>query len=360
MGSVAVKKAERQGRHLLVRVVGWLLAVRRKPVSLPPAPRILLVRLDERVGNMLLMLPLIDSLRARFPRAQIDLLASVKTQALMSEHTPINTFLPFRKKALRHHDGPFGTLFRLRRSRYDLAIDAANPTDPSATQALLVRFSGARHKVGVDFPGFGRMFSAPVTLPDPNAHEIDLRLALLLPVPGHARLHDLTLTALPALAEPSPVADWFRAHAQTRYAVLNIGARLTEKRLDANAYAMVARTLLEHALTPVLTYGPSEAALAQETVAHCKEALLAPPTTLIELGHLMHRARAVVTCDTGPMHLAVALHTPTCGIFVSTEPSRYGHPRPPHLVMDVRQGPLAEQLSMLDAWLATLEPKAAL
>jgi ADP-heptose:LPS heptosyltransferase len=82
------------------------------------------------------------------------------------------------------------------------------------------------------------------------------------------------------------------------------------------------------------------------------EAELAPPTGLTDLADLMHCARAVVSCDTGPMHLAVAVGTPTCGVFVSTDPSRYGYAEAPNLVLDVRSAPL--DVGPVEQWLRGL------
>jgi ADP-heptose:LPS heptosyltransferase len=283
-------------------------------------------------------------------------LASVKTEPLVASHPALHACLPFRKQALFAPDGPLRTPARLRRGRYDLIIDAANPTDPSTTQAILVRLSGATHTVGVDFPGFGRMFSAPVALPDPAAHEIDLRLALLAPLPGDAVSRRMRLDELPALGPASAPVRFLASPGIEPRVVVNLGARLSEKRLTAETYAAIAEAVERAGARVVLTYGPSEAVLAERVGRLCPGALLGPPTTLVELGHVFKASRAVVTCDTGPMHLAVAVGAPTCGIFVSTEPSRYGHAESPHLVVDARGRPAEVWLADIDGWLKRTLP----
>src|SRR5688500_14739701 len=94
------KRLERLGRWLLVVVLGRLLLVRRRQVTLPEKPRLLVVRLDERLGNLLMTTPLLKSLRARFPAATIDLLASAKNAALLAGHPALDRVIPFRKRAL--------------------------------------------------------------------------------------------------------------------------------------------------------------------------------------------------------------------------------------------------------------------
>ena len=346
-----LKAIERLGRRILVGLLSRCLGTRRRPVALPEAPRILVVRLDERVGNMVLLLPLLESLKLRFPDARLDLLASVKTEPLFASHPTLAAFLSFRKKALFAPDGPLRAPWRLRCRRYDLAIDAANPTDPSTTQAILVRLAGARHTVGVDFPGFGRMFTAPVALANPEAHEIDLRLALLSPIPGKGRTRRMRIATLPALGTTSATAALLTAGSTEARVILNLGARLPEKRLSAETYASVARAIRKKGAHVILTYGPAETDLAATVSRLCPEASVAPPTDLVELAHLLRVSRAVVTCDTGPMHLAVAIGTPTCGIFVSTEPTRYGHADPPHLVVDARSKAVETWLPTVETWI---------
>jgi heptosyltransferase-3 len=340
MSAAGARKAlERAGRGLLVRALGFL-GVRRRAVVLPPAARILVIRLDERLGNLLLLTPVLASLRARFPAASLDVLGQARGAAVLGGHPAIDAFLPYRKWALLAADGPLRTLLRLRRRRYDLCMDLSNPTDPSATQAILTRLSGARHTVGADRPGFGRLYSAPVRIDAQLRHEVALRLQLLAPLPGAGRVEALSVAPLP-VPPGSPVSAFVDGLAATPYALCNLGARLPEKRLSPATYAALAREALEAGLLPVLAYGPAERGLAEATAAQVPEARLAPPSTVPELALLMRHARAVISCDTGPMHLAVACGTPTCAIFVSTDPARYGHPHPPHLILDARTAPPA-------------------
>ena len=97
----------------------------------------------------------------------------------------------------------------------------------------------------------------------------------------------------------------------------------------------------------VVTWGPAEESLAAATVAAATvaqaagAAVLAPPTDLVQLTAILRQARRLLTCDTGPMTLGVAVGPPTLGIFVATEPARYGYTQPPHAVVDARSRPVA-------------------
>jgi ADP-heptose:LPS heptosyltransferase len=61
--------------------------------------------------------------------------------------------------------------------------------------------------------------------------------------------------------------------------------------------------------------GPAELPLAERIVAASgRHAQLAPPTSMTQLGALCRRAALFVGSDTGPLHLAVAVGTPTISL----------------------------------------------
>lgn len=347
----SIKWFERLGRWLLVWIFSFLLQRKQKPIVLGKQPKILVVRLDERVGNALLLLPMMLSLRNSFPNAHIHLLGSNKIEKLMADQRALDAFLPFEKRALFSAKGPLLTPFRLAQNQYDLAIDAANPTDPSFTQAVLVRLSGATHTVGTDLPEFVRLYSAPVKMGDSLLHEIDLRLTLLQPLPNVHTSRWLVLDPKPHADATSGVWQWLQGLAKGPLIIVNVGARTKEKLLLADQYAALCRQVSRHDGSVALTFGPRESELAHAIKNMHPDVLLAPPTNLLELATLMKHAHAVISCDTGPMHLAVALEIPTCSIFVATDPGRFGHHHDPHLVVDARTEPLEAQFDKISNWI---------
>ena len=97
----------------------------------------------------------------------------------------------------------------------------------------------------------------------------------------------------------------------------------------------MAKVLLSSGIQPIVTWGPGEENLAKSVVSAAEGSLLAPPTDLDELAALMERAQLSICNNTGPMHLSVAVGTPTLGLFVKMDISRWGHPDPPHRMVDL-------------------------
>jgi ADP-heptose:LPS heptosyltransferase len=201
--------------------------------------------------------------------------------------------------------------------------------------------------IGFAQPGMETMVTHAVAPPASDMHEIDMRLSLLDVLDGDALHRGVSIAPPDAEAIGAEVRDYNLGDPSL---ILNIGARLKTKQLTATQYAKLATACSELGRKVVLTYGPSERAVAEE-VANASSATLAPPTHLMELAFLMQRAQCVVTCDTGPMHLSVALGTPTCGLFVDTGPQRFGYNEAPNLAIDLREKTMEAAVDELRVWL---------
>jgi heptosyltransferase-2 len=81
-------------------------------------------------------------------------------------------------------------------------------------------------------------------------------------------------------------------------------------------------------LRAVLAPGPGEEAVARAVAAHSltdPRVLDSPVTSLPELAALIARATLVLTNDTGPRHIAVALGTPVVSLLGPTDPRHTAH-----------------------------------
>ena len=98
--------------------------------------------------------------------------------------------------------------------------------------------------------------------------------------------------------------------------LINPGAGWETKLWGACNYAQLALQLRRQLELPVVfTYGPGEEGLIEEVLrASAPGTIVAFPTDLLQFAALCQRARLMVAGDTGPLHLAVALGTPTVAI----------------------------------------------
>lgn len=340
--------ARRRLIQSLAAVGGYREAPR--PIVLSTAPRILLIRLDPRLGNRLLLLPLMRTLKKRFASAEIDFLGHSRSASFFANHPDLNRYIAFDKRRAFGREGWLFCLRALGRRRYDVCIDAGNPTDPSATQALVTRLIGARYSVGASHRYYRDFYTHPVTCAPAGPHEVDMRLSLLGPLPGTLIEKE---ARLPAPSRPISVAlDRLMTNKPRVDCLLFVGARLAAKQLSQESYLDVARLIEAAGCRPVIVGGLGDHQVADEIFKALPTVVCAPELDVAELAWLMAHVRAVLSCDTGPMHLAVAVGTPTCALFVSTDPARYGPRGRQHRSVDARARDRSLWLPEVRAFLA--------
>jgi heptosyltransferase-1 len=137
---------------------------------------------------------------------------------------------------------------------------------------------------------------------------------------------DTREVTFPLAAVDSPALTMLRSSVKGRFALINPGAAWPNKRWPADRFGETAAFLHEtRGLTPVVLWGPGEEDLARSVVSASRNsAVLAPPTRVPDLVALSREASLVVSGDTGPLHIASAVGTPTVSLFGPTNPERNG------------------------------------
>lgn len=127
-----------------------------KRPHLPPSShqpeRILVIKFRHH-GDMLLTTPVIRSLTAAWPEAEIDVLLYEETRAMLACHPDIHRIYAidrtWKKEGLRFQLGQEWRLLKiLRQQRYDVVVNLADQW----RSAIITRFTGAPVRLGFDFP----------------------------------------------------------------------------------------------------------------------------------------------------------------------------------------------------------------
>ena len=330
---------------MLSRVLAWLLRTIARKQTDQPIRKILVVRVDERVGNVLLTTPLLAATERAFPEARVTcLVARSKSFVLEGEFQ----WMPYEKKNFFSRPIAFFRRWTLiRKARFDVAIDASHWHAFSTTSAFLTLWSGAPRRVLHD-RGLARLFATDL-VPKPVSIEPEVvsKLALLGPL-TRAVSQDVLMKTRLGQKGSAEVSAWFNENLGPHpFVLLFPGGRKPEHRADPQLFEEAGRAALQKGHLPLVAYGPGEHSLASSVATAC-DGLLSPPTDLEELAFLMRHARAVVTNDTGPMHLAVALKRPTLSLFVASESGRWGHPVPFHCCLEAPDaGQVADSIASL-------------
>jgi heptosyltransferase II len=331
------------------------------PADTPSGDRIL-VRGVNWLGDAIMTTPALQRLREARPDAQITLLAPEKLGELWRGHPSLDAVLTFASG-----ESLWSTAGRLRAGQFQTALVLPN-SHRSALEVWLARIprrigcaqpwrnwllthtvarGSSQHRMRkrsvsevnhlIHHPD-GRAQPAAPRAPGTSVHHIHgyLRLAAALgakPEPAPPRL-EVTAAEI-RQAEQALLAD---ARSQVQNPVpgkplvllgLTPGAEYgPAKRWPAASFAAVARDVsrsLEHCLWLAFG-GGGEWEICEEVARLAGGGVLnlAGKTSLRQLMALLKLCRAVLTNDTGPMHVAAALGTPVVVPFGSTSPELTG------------------------------------
>ena len=271
--------------------------------------RVLIVK-PSSLGDVVHALPVLRLLRHAHPRARIDWWLAPGLFPLLREDPDITELIPFHKRDPRAW---LNALQRVRAHRYDLVIDLQGLAR-SGVMAWLA--SGAR-SIGLDLgrEGARAFYDEVVPRPAASAHAVDWYLAVAQRLGLDT---DVPYEWLPKSGDDEAETDTDAGHI-----ALIPGARWENKRWPATHFRELTEKLL--AGRPKLrfaVYGDGgDAGLAAQIVAGRTDAIVdrTGGTSLPELVAHLRSAAAVITNDTGPMHIAAALGRPVIGLFGPTD-----------------------------------------
>jgi len=278
---------------------------------------ILIVRLSA-LGDVVHAIPAAAALRRAFPHARIDWLIEARHRDIADLVTVIDRVVVVRESTV---GGWTRVLRELRRARYDVALDFQGLTK----SAVLARGSGARRVAGFSLRDLREKIARPFYTSAADAeggHAILKNLRLLQTV----GIDDSRIEFPLAHLDSPALAALRRSIGDARFVLINPGAAWPNKRWPAERFGALAAAIRhDSALVPIVLWGPGEEELARTVIASSSGAAeLAAPTSVRDIVAISRAADLFVAGDTGPLHIAMAVGTPTVSLFGPTNPVRNG------------------------------------
>ena len=283
---------------------------------------ILLIRLYF-IGDVLLSTPVINALKTAFPAARLSVLIKKRARGVLAGNPFVDEVVEYDGPVRYHSPVWLGSLAaRLRRARYDLAVDLTG--DLRSSWLLCAAEPGFR--VGFNHAGCGFLLDRAIPY-RASGHVVDHLLASVA-----------SIGALPADALPRMfVGDAERAAARALLARLGLddrrpflavcpGAGSALRRWPAERFGALAAAALDRSgLSTVVTGAGDEAPLADAVVGASRGAAVsaAGATDLRALAALLGLARAFVGNDSGTMHVAASQGTPVVALFGQNTPELF-------------------------------------
>lgn len=285
-------------------------------------PRRILVVMTRRIGDVLLVTPLIRSLKAHWPQAGIDALVFAGTAGVLAANPDLHEVITVSERPTASaHSKLLARLFR----RYDLALSAL-----SGDRSTLYAWLAGKRRFGLlglesSQRWKRRLLDGWVPFDDLDTHTVAMNLQLsdLLGVPRHADVIAAWSEADGVQAREAMTFD----PAQQPYMVIHPYPKFNYKMWRLAGWAEFGNWAALRGLRVVVT-GSNDAAeldyVAQLLALLPRDAVsVAGRLTLGQVAWVLHRAALYVGPDTATTHMAAALHVPTVALFGPSNPVKW-------------------------------------
>lgn len=352
----------------------------RRPALTPEAlltltpERILIVRQQDQMGDVICSTPAIRAVREKWPAARIALVAASAHAGVFRHNPHIDELILFDKRGLRRPLALVRLLRTLRAFDPELAL-VLNTVSFSLTSALIGLASGARFLVGGNSAPFGSDFAPSVySLTLPARPDLDRNAVLhaLWPLQSVGiDTNNLRTVLEPGLEERRQAARLFAElgiEQPERVWAMHPGARKPQNLWPTERFAEVAACAARAGNPVLVLQGPHE----QDIITAFRRELgrllehnppararvrVAPPVPIGVFAAILQQVERFLCNDTGVMHVAGAARVPTVALFGHTDPRLW---KPPYAEVVAirspfrRDDPRGEQFG----WLEQIEPEA--
>jgi heptosyltransferase III len=317
-------------RKVARRLMRMVFGSHGQPTSQPlPSKgiyRILVCHVSHSLGNTLLLTPLLSELEKVYPAAEVDILTrSPIADDVYGHFFSVQRIFRLPAHGVGHPFQFFGTLRRMRKIRYDLAIDA----DPlSQTGRLLMLLSNSTYTLGFSSPKKHGEITHPVPLPEKLESKGQRPVYLLrsamgrdtatdYPVPDirlGTREREQGRAALARSLAASGIASPGRG-------IIGIFANATGPKLLGEAWWARFIQVLEahhpeHRIVEILP-ASGQSMLGSRYPGYYS-------SDLRKIASVLSGLAVYISADCGIMHLACASDVPTMGIFTVTNGGEWG------------------------------------
>lgn len=294
----------------------------------------LLIVKSSSLGDIIHALPAVLAFKAAHPEAQIDWLIERDLAPLLSGHKVIRRLLKFDSRGPRRNPrsmAPYRQfvrdMARLRQVRYDLVVDLQR----LIKSAVLLGFVRAKKRVGFSSsacrePLAALAYSRHVSVDYYNDPVREQYLAVLQAV-SDKRL-------VPPIAPHLTPMDWALRSAARKmgkvwdqpFGIALLGAGFETKAWPFEHWLELLDRMPRDQPVVLTWADEKERTKCISLASFIRQAVVSPALSLPELVAICKQAKWVVGGDTGPLHLAAGLDTPTVSFFGPTHKRRDAPP----------------------------------
>jgi heptosyltransferase-1 len=286
----------------------------------------ILILKPSSLGDVIQAMPVLRLLKRRHPHSQIYWWIFTDLQPLMDDDPDLTGVFAFNRRQW-HSPRCWHELFTSIQQMRALAFDYVIDLQSLARSAGMAWLASGACTIGLDDSreGAHAVYDVAIPRPSPQTHAVDWYLSVLrwleVPVTWDFEWLPRRIPTITAMIQKWPLnsGSWL---------VLLPGARWPNKRWPVEHFAQLVEGLAaaHPCLRFVILGSAVDQPLGQVIARACPQRCLdlTGHSSLPEMVEWIRASVAVVTNDTGPMHVAAALGKPVIALFGPTDPRRTG------------------------------------
>ena len=312
-----LKKLEIFGRKLMFRIIAPGVSAANTLPALPDGAiidRVLIMRQD-RIGDMIMTLPLLRRLREIHPDLSITVVAS-ESNSIILKHEEDISVITYDKSP-----GKFiSSLLAARDFMPDAVVDMH--MHDSTTSFIYAAFSGAEWKLHID-----RENRLPFNIrveASQDGHIMDAFSGLLSGLGKKVETEELVREiSLSDIETDFAESFWSGLDAAPEDCIaVNISAGGENRWWGVDRYREVCRGIISLGMRPLLLYAPEHKKRAELIAMPEADTLFSPLTpTILHVAALIHNVRLLISPDTSVIHIAASSGIPVVGMYLPFDPS---------------------------------------
>ncbi len=293
----------------------------RIPADSNSFDRVLVFRLDNRLGNSILILSLVQVIKRRMPKIQVDVMMTSRFLEIYQQHPDIHELIPYDQNYLLSRPWRYLSLLQNLRSRkYDVVFSSSNPNAFSISQAILARLITRKHAVGFNWQHSNRIFTDVVN-GNTQIHYAAAQVDLWRYFDPDAEYERPRLYfTLKDLLPVNKLLFWLGATGN--------------KKLPVDLILKLIDIFSGLSIKFELAAGPHDHGLIEVLPDEIQRQVLALSGTLKETATFFKNYKVICTPDTGPLHLAAALNIPLIQVFIGSNSTWYAYRGENFLLID--------------------------
>jgi heptosyltransferase II len=288
------------------------------------------------IGDVVLTLPVIQSLRRAYPVARISVVARTPADELLLGHPAIDTVLILPSGSENGYWQKIKFARELKKFNFDVGVVFPN----SIGSALLLSLTGVKCRLGYATEGRDILLTHPVTTTS-HLKKAQYRVEYFFKIFSSLKLDfpDREFARLIAQEGDATTQEIFLDMGMDKdeeFLILHPGTSKVERGWHAERFGILCQKLhKEDGKRVVLIGTEKEAPLLNRIRNYCQPGIIkiVPRVNLRVLARLLGKSRLFIGNDSGMMHLASMVGVPVLGIFGPGSPDTTG----PYMAMEKQE-----------------------